>query len=226
MAGVKKGKLIVIEGNDGSGKTTQLNLLLDYLKRKKIPHKTMDFPQYYDSFFGKFLAAFLRREHGKLEHANPYLLTFPFAMDRASAAPKIRLWLNKGYFVICNRYATSNMAHQSGRLPKKERSKYVDWDLEFEYKINKLPKEDKVIFLHLPYRQSLKLMAQRTKRNYINGKNKDMVETNVSYIRNSEEAYLQLLERFPHWIKIECLSKGKLRTPEDIHEEVKKTLKI
>lgn len=226
MAGNKKGKLIVIEGNDGSGKTTQVKLLLTYLKKKKIPYKTLDFPRYYDSFFGKFLAAFLRREHGKLENANPYLLTFPYAMDRASAGGMIRKWLDQGYFVICNRYATSNMAHQSGRLPKKERKAYVDWDMEFEYKINKLPKEDKVIYLHLPYKYSLKLIAQRGKRDYNNKKNKDMVEADTEYIKNSEEAYLVLLKRFSHWVKIECLDKGKLKTAENIHEEIKKILKI
>ena len=233
MAGTKnirlsarRGKLIVIEGNDGSGKTTQLNLLIKYLKQRKIAYKTLDFPRYYDSFFGKFLAEFLRREHGKLEHANPYLLTFPFALDRASAGDEIRKWLAEGYFVICNRYATSNMAHQSGRLPKKDREKYVDWDMEFEYKINKLPKEDLVVFLHLPYKYSLKLIAQRGKRDYTNNKNRDMVEADTDYIKNSEEAYMELLKRFSHWVRIECIEKGKLRTPEDIHQEVLKVLKL
>ncbi len=223
---IKKGKLIIIEGNDGSGKTTQVNLLLSYLKKKKMSYKTLDFPRYYDSFFGKFLAAFLRREHGRLEHANPYLLTFPFALDRASAGDKIRQWLKEGNFVICNRYATSNMAHQSGRLPKKERKQYVDWDMEFEYKINKLPKEDKVIFLHLPYKNSLRLIAKRGKRDYTNKRNKDMLEVDTEYIKNSEEAYMELLKRFSHWIKIECLEKGKLRPTEDIHQEIIKVLKI
>ena len=223
---MQKGKLIIIEGNDGSGKTTQLTLLIDYLKKKKTPVKTLDFPRYYDSFFGKFLAAFLRREHGSLENANPYLLTFPYALDRASAGGMIKKWLEKGSFVVCNRYATSNMAHQSGRLPKKERKKYVDWDMEFEYKINKLPREDKVIFLHLPYKFSLKLIAERGKRDYTNNKNKDMVEANKEYIKNSEEAYLELAKRFPHWITIECISKNKLKSKEEIHKEIIKALKI
>lgn len=226
MAGKRKGKLIVIEGNDGSGKSTQLNLLLKYLKKQKIPVKTLDFPRYYDSFFGKFLAAFLRREHGKLENANPYLLTFPFALDRAAASGEIRNWLSRGYIVICNRYATSNMAHQSGRLPKKERKAYVDWDMEFEYKINKLPKEDKVIFLHLPYKYSLKLISKRGKRDYTRKKNVDMVEADTTYIKNSEEAYNELLKRFPHWVKINCVTNGKIRPIEEIHKEIKKVLKI
>src|SRR3989338_5939774 len=153
MAGSKKNKFIVIKGNDGSGKTTQFKLLLKHLKSKKLQVKTMDFPLYYDSFFGKFLAEFMRGEHGKLENINPYLLTFPFALDRASALKTINKWRNKGYFLVFNRYVTSNLAHQSGRLPtKKERKKFVDWNMHFEYKINKLPKEDIVVFLHVPYK--------------------------------------------------------------------------
>lgn len=222
----RKGRFIVIEGNDGSGKATQVKLLTDYLKSKKIPVKIMDFPRYYDSFFGKFLAAFLRREHGKLEHANPYLLTFPYALDRASAKDIIKKWIKDGNFLVFNRYVTSNLAHQGGRIPKKDRKKFVDWDIEFEYKINGLPREDKVVFLHLPYKWSLKLMAQRGKRDYNNKKNKDMVETDVEYIKNSEQSYVELSKRFDHWITIECVKNGKLRTIEDIHEEIKRKLKI
>lgn len=229
MAGVKKNKFIVIEGNDGSGKTTQFKLLLKYLKDKKIQTKTMDFPRYYDSFFGKFLAEFMRGEHGKLENINPYLLTFPFALDRATAANIINKWRKSNYFLVFNRYVTSNLAHQSGRLStKKERKKFVDWNMYFEYKINKLPKEDTVIFLHVPYKYSLKLMENKSRgeRKYMNGNKKDILEQDLEYIKNAEIAYLELSKRFPHWIKIECVKNGKLRSIEDIHEEIKSILKI
>ena len=230
MAGVKphKGKLIVIEGNDGSGKTTQFKLLLKYLKSKKIKAKTMDFPRYYSSFFGKFLAEFMRGEYGSHEHINPYLLTFPFALDRAQARKTINKWLSEGNHLIFNRYVTSNLAHQSGRLPKNEREKFVDWNMQFEYKINKLPKENKVVFLHVPYKYSLKLMEnkKRGERKYMKGNKKDILEQDLEYIKNAEGAYLELAKRFNHWITIECVKNGKLRTIEDIHSEIKSVLKI
>lgn len=229
MAGrAKGGKFIVIEGNDGSGKTTQLKLLLKYLKSKKVKVETMDFPRYYDSFFGKFLAEFMRGEHGSHEYINPYLLTFPFALDRAQAGQTIRKWLNEGKYLIFNRYVTSNLAHQSGRLPKSKRKKFVDWNMEFEYKINNLPKEDRVIFLHLPYKYSLKLMEDKSrgKRKYMKGSKKDILEKDFKYIKNAESAYLELAKRFGHWITVECVKNGKLREIEDIHDEIKKVLKI
>lgn len=224
----KKGKLIIIEGNDASGKTTQVNLLIKYLKSQKIPVKTLDFPRYYDSFFGKFIGGYLRGEYGQLSEVNPYLITFPYALDRASAKETIREWLDKGNFLVFNRYATTNLAHQSGRLPKKDREKFINWNLEFEYKINGLPKEDKVIFLHVPYKTSLKLMnnKDRKKREYIKGKTRDMVEKDTEYLKNSEEAFLNVSKKFSHWETVECVKDGKLRSIEDIHAEIKKTLKI
>ncbi len=128
--------------------------------------------------------------------------------------------------MVFNRYATTNLAHQSGRLPKKERKKFIDWNIELEYKINKLPKEDKVVFLHVPYKVSLRLMENHDRQNRKYAKGKDMVEKNLEYLENSEEAFLGLVKRFPHWIKIECVKNGNLRTPEDIHEEIKRVLKI
>ncbi len=222
-----KGKFIVIEGNDGSGKSTQVQLLLEYLKKKKIPTKTLDFPQY-EEFFGKFIGDYLKGKYGELKDVNPYLITFPYALDRLSVAEKIRKWIKEGNMLVFNRYVPSNLAHQSGRLPKKDRKKYVDWDVELEYKINKIPKEDKVIFLHVPYKFSLSLMENKDRgaRKYLKGAKKDMVESNVDYVKNSEEAYLALAKRFPHWVTIECVKNGKMKSREEIHEEIKKALKI
>jgi len=222
-----KGKLIVIEGNDGSGKTTQLKLLEQYLQSQNIPVETIDFPRYYDSFYGKLLARFLKGEFGTLNQVNPYLLSVIFALDRAQAKKEIEQWLAKGVIVLSNRYATSNMAHQAGRVPKNKRKDFVLWDDELEYAINKLPRENVVIFLHVPHKISQKLMKgeDRANRSYLKGKVRDMVEKNKIYLKNAEETYLWLAKKFPHWVTIRCVnSKGELRPKEDIHAEIKKTL--
>lgn len=221
-----KGKLIVIEGSDGAGKTTQLGLLKAYLDSQGHPVETVDFPRYYDSFYGKMIANFLRGEYGPLETVNPYLISVVYAADRGSAAPEMHKWLSEGKAILSNRYATSNLAHQSGRIAPLKRKAFIEWDLELEYEVNKIPKEDIVIFLHVPVEISLELMKNkdRQKRDYTKNK-KDMVEKDVNYLKKSEEAYLTLVKKFPHWVKIECVdSDGNLRTREDIHEEIKKVL--
>ncbi len=221
------GKLIVIEGSDGSGKTTQLQLLKKYIDEKKIKTQTVDFPQYYDSFYGKFIARYLRGEFGDLATVNPYLISFPYALDRLAAAKKIYSWLKSGKIVLLNRYTPSNLAHQSSRLEKKEREEYLKWSLELEYKENKLPPEDLVVFLYVPYKYAQRLMqnTDRAGRAYTKGKTKDIVEGNVAYLKNSEKAYLGLLERFSHWVKIDCVKEGKLLSIEEIHNEVVSVLK-
>lgn len=222
-----KGKLIVIEGGDGSGKTTQLKLLQEYLKSKNIPVKTIDFPRYYGSFYGKLLARFLKGEFGELAQVNPYLLSVIYALDRVQAKEEIEQWLAKGTIVLSNRYATSNMAHQAGRVPKNKREEFILWDEELEYTVNKIPREDLVIFLHVPYTISQKLMrgSDRANRSYLRGKVRDMVEKNKTYLKNAESAYLWLAKKFLHWVTIECVNaNGELRQKEDIHEEIKKVL--
>ena len=153
------GKLIVIEGSDGSGKTTQLQLLKKYIDEGRVRKtRTVDFPRYCDSFYGKFIARYLRGEFGDLSTVNPYLISFPYALDRLGAAKKIYSWLKSEKMVLLNRYTPSNLAHQSSRLKGKEREAYLKWSLEFEYHENKLPVEDLVIFLYVPYKYAQKLM--------------------------------------------------------------------
>ncbi len=226
MAGADKGKFIVIDGSDGSGKTTQLNLLKNYLDKKNIPVAVFDFPQY-KTFHGETVGRFLAGEFGPLDSVSPYLLAYPYALDRLGASPHIKAALAEGKVVLANRYVASNLAHQSGRLPKKDRRSFVDWDIEFEYYLNGLPREDLLIYLYVPSVLARKLMKNkdRGKREYLSGKAKDMVEDNKKYLSDSEEAYLDLLERFDHWIKIDCTnSKGQLLSKEEIHENIKMEL--
>ncbi|HWY79067.1 MAG TPA: hypothetical protein VNW29_01790 [Candidatus Sulfotelmatobacter sp.] len=213
-----RGTLIVLEGNDGSGKATQTKLLYEYLQTKKINVKIIDFPRYTDSFYGKFIARFLQGEFGKLEEINPYIISIVYAEDRAAAKYEIDGWLSEGAIVLANRYVASNLAHQSGRLPMKERAAFMKWDSELEYEVNKLPREDLTIYLHVPYALSQKLLAAKEKK-------EDMVEQDVAYLRNAEDAYTKLAKQFSHWETIECVAKnGKLRTVDAIHTDIKKLL--
>jgi dTMP kinase len=224
---MKKGKLIVIEGSDGSGKATQLNLLKDFLQSKNHTVEAIDFPRYYDSFYGKMVARFLRGEFGKLQEVNPYLISVIYAQDRAQAREEMENWLKKGIIVLANRYATSNQAHQCGRLPKRERDEFLKWDIELEYEINKIPREDIVIYLNIPYQISLKLMRnkERGERAYTKGKKRDIVERDEIYLKNAEDTYKWLAKKFLHWEMITCVdAKGNLKTKEAIQEEIKKIL--
>jgi len=202
-------------------------LLKKYYTSKKAPFKSLKFPQYTNTFFGKTIAKFLRGELGKLSHINPYLISMVYAMDRAEARDKMYRWMNDGKTILLDRYVTSNMAHQCGRLPKKEWSKYLRWLDELEYKINNVPREDIVVYLYVPYEISAELMnhADRKGRSYTKGKQKDILEESKEHLKQAEKTYLYLHKRFPHWVKIECVKNGKLRSREDIHEEIIAALK-
>jgi dTMP kinase len=219
------GKLIVIEGIDSSGKTTQLNLLKDFFKKNSIPFKTIDFPRY-ESFYGVMIARFLRGEFGPLDQVNPYIISVIYALDRKDAKADIEKWLQEGFMVISNRYATSNMAHQAGRLPDNKKADFIVWDEELEYKVNKIPREDIVIFLDMPVKQSQVLMKNDDRvQSYRQGKKKDMVEKDETYLTNSEKTYKWLFEQFPHWVRVECVdTAGNLLSKPQIHEEIKKIL--
>jgi dTMP kinase len=224
---MKRGKLIVIEGIDGSGKSTQLELLKQYYKAEKLKFQSMKFPQYKNTFFGKTLAKFLRGEMGKLQTINPYLISMVYAMDRAEAREKMYRWLNEGNTILLDRYVSSNMAHQCGRLPKKERKKFLRWINELEYGVNHIPLEDLIFLLHIPYQKAAELLdgADRKNRAYTKGEQKDMVEKNMVYLRNAEETYLWLAKQNSHWITIECCDKeGNLKSRETIHNEIVREL--
>lgn len=215
MAGkAEKGKFIIIEGNDGSGKTTQLELLKNYLNRKQIPVAFFDFPQY-QTFHGEFLGRLFSGEFGDLDDINPYLVTFPFALDRLGAAPYIKAALDAGKVVLSNRYVTSNLAHQSGRLPKEKRRSFIDWNIELEYYVNGLPREDAVVFLYVPQKQVSKLLRTRKRRGV------DIAESDKAYLSGAEDSYLYLADRFDHWIRIDCTDeKGKILPKGEIHKKI------
>lgn len=226
MANPEHGKFIVIDGNEGSGKATQASLLKDYFEDQKIQVATFDFPQY-DTFHGKLIGRFQMGEFGNPNDISPYLSTYPYALDRAAVAPQIKSALDEGKIIIANRYVTSNFAHQSGRLPQDQRKAFVDWNMEFEYGEMGIPREDLVIYLFVPHEVSQQLMQnkERSKREYTKGQTTDLLESDQNYLTESEKAYLELVERFDHWVKIICVDKdGKMMSREKIHELIREEL--
>ena len=219
----RKGKLIVIEGGDGSGKTTQAELLVEYLKSQKIPVKYVDFPQYYKSFHGKTVGKFLKGDFGKINEVSPYLASLAYALDRTSVKQEMEEFLAQGGYIVANRYATSNMAHQAAKCnTEEEREEFLKWIYELEYKVHKIPKENLVIYLHVPYEYAAELTQKRALQK---GTEQDIAEKNIDHQKKSEAMYLILSKKYRHWKTVECVENGELLSQEKIFQLILKLIK-
>lgn len=217
-----QGKFIVFEGSDGSGKTTQVEALRAFLEKKNYSHIAFDFPRYADTFHAKTIAKYLSGEYGDPTKQNPYLASLAYALDRLTVREEIYYALNDGKIVLANRYVPSNKAHQGAKLPASKQAEFFGWLDELEYEVNKIPREDLVIFLYLPVDVSMKLARER-QRELVSRKS-DLHEENSGYQAAVEKTYLKLAKN-PHWVKIDCVKNGDLRLKEDIHREVVVVLK-
>ena len=216
----QKGKLIIIEGGDGSGKGTQAQLLVSFLKKKKILVKYFDFPQYYQTFHGQTVARYLRGEFGTLDNISPYLASLAYALDRLSAKEQMEDFLKRGGVIIANRYTPSNMAYQGARFSnEKEREKFFQWLYELEYKINKIPKENLVIYLYVPWEIGVELTAKKGDRQYLLGK-EDIHEKNIDFRKKVEQMYLHLSKTKKNWVVLNCVENGKILPKEVIHQKI------
>jgi dTMP kinase len=209
---MQKGKLIVIEGTDGSGKTTQAKLLLDYLKAKKIPSAYISFPRYRESMWADMITKYLLGDFGKIDDLDPYVVSLMFAGDRLSAAPQIKSWLSEGRVVVCNRYVPSNIGHMAAKMKTQSlREKYIKWLEKLEYGENGIPKEDLVILLQVDPKISRKLMKKRVP---------DIHETNLKYQEKVYKVYDYLATTKKNWVKVSCVTSGKIMDPKQIGKKV------
>ncbi len=223
----QRGKLIVIDGTDGSGKATQTDLLVAHLKKDKKEVKVIDFPDYYSNFFGKFIGHCLSERYYDFVKVHPKIASVLYAADRFESKDKIKSWLKAGNIVIANRYASANQIHQGGKISNtKKREGFLKWLAEMEYEVFKIPKPDVVFYLNVPIPTVLKLIRERNKKSrraYL-GKKKanksDVHEKDVKFLENSRKSALWLAKTQKGWVKVECITEGKLDKPEIIHKKV------
>jgi len=219
-----KGKLIVIEGLDSSGKATQTKLLVKRLKKEGMSCTFVSFPRYYSSFYGQMVARYLRGEFGKINTIHPYLASLLYTWDRYFFKEKLKKWLQQGKIVIADRYTTANMLYQGAKLKsKKEKDYFLKWLSNLEYKIHGLPLPDKVIYLYVLLKIVLQWKKKKGKRRYLKNK-KDIHEINITYLRKVEAQALVLAKKY-RWSKIDCIKKGHVLSKKEVAEEVWKIVK-
>lgn len=219
---------VVIEGLDGSGKSTQLRLLREYLDRNNIAFKYLHFPRLEEGVYGKLIARFLRGEMGANEEVDPYLVALIFAGDRADAARLIRKWMDDGYLVIVDRYVYSNIAFQCAKLSsEQDRDNLRDWILEFEYEYNLLPRPDINLYLNVPFeftRDQLNKAREGEDREYLKGE-RDIHEENLDFQEQVRQMYLSLSKYVNDVEIIHCMDQdGKMLPPEAISQLIWKQM--
>src|ERR1700677_1576459 len=214
-----RGKFIVLEGIDGSGKRTQLEMLVRAFASRGVACSQISFPRY-DGFFGKMAGQYLNGDFGSLEAVDPHFSALLYAGDRFEAKPRIESDLASGQTVVADRYIGSNLAHQSARVPPDKRAEFLQWLNQLEYQVYALPAEDLVIYLRVPPAEAHRLVGEKAARDYTKLRH-DIHESDLAHLQATSEVYDQLA-RQPNWLKIECYDAAAraLRAPESIHQDI------
>lgn len=221
---MKKGKLIVLDGSDGSGKATQTRFLIARLKQEGYKVQTLDFPQYETNFFGALVGKCLAGEYGDFIAVNPHIASVLYAADRFESKQKIEGWLKKGYVVVLDRYVSANQIHQGGKIHDvKKQKEFLSWLDKMEHGAFGIPRPDQIIYLDVPIEVATKLLAQegaKSSKVYLKKKQKDQAESNPKHLTESRANALKLVKKLNRWTKIECTKKGELLSREAIAEKV------
>lgn len=210
---MSRGKLIVLDGGDGSGKTVQTDLLIARFRKEGLPAQTVSYPRY-ETPTGAIVKSYLNGAFGPPMEIGAKPASIFYAMDRwvsfreGALAP-----LDSGVHMVANRYAASNMAHQGSKIvDPAERTAFFRWNDELEHVIYGIPRPDLNVILHVPADVSISLIDGR-------GNVKDGHE-NVEHLRRAEATYLELARSFPGFVLVECVRDGRLLPREEIHELV------
>lgn len=221
MSETRKGKFIVIEGTDGSGKAEQTKRLIARLAAAGFSVEELDFPQY-----GKpsayFVERYLRGEYGPAAATGPKKASLFYALDRFDIGEKIVAALNRGAVVVSNRYVASNLGHQGAKISDdRERAEFFRWDYELEYGILGIPKPDLNVVLRVSAETAYELVAKKGERAHLFGEKRDIHEADIEHLRMAERVYLEIVAVFPgEFTLIECVARGVLLPREAIQEKV------
>ncbi len=217
--------LIVLEGLDGAGKSTQVKRLREYLTQRCGLLEYIHFPRYEAPVYGDLITRFLKGEFGSIEVVHPQLVALLFAEDRHGAAPAMRQALKEGKTVLLDRYVYSNIAYQCAKLKDvQERGKLRDWIFNTEYGNFELPKPDLNLFLDVPIgfvEQSLTHQREGQDRNYLAGA-QDIHEASIAFQQAVRDMYVAETARDPKFRRIDCSgAQGEMLPPDAIFDKVR-----
>ena len=211
------GKLIVIEGTDGSGKSTQFRLLTDRLESEQVKFQKLVFPQYSEPS-SALIRMYLGGEFGKSpSDVNAYAASAFYSVDRYASYRKVwGKWYEEGGLVVSDRYTTSNAVHQASKEPEDKREDFLNWLYDFEYDKLGLPRPDLVIYLDVPTDFTEKMLRHRESETNTHA---DIHEQDMQYLATCRRMGRTAAEHYG-WTVIRCVRDGAMRSMEDIHEEI------
>lgn len=211
------GKLIVIEGTDGSGKSTQFRLLTDRLESEQVKFQKLVFPQYSEPS-SALIRMYLGGEFGKSpSDVNAYAASAFYSVDRYASYRKVwGKWYEEGGLVVSDRYTTSNAVHQASKELEDKREDFLNWLYDFEYDKLGLPRPDLVIYLDVPTDFTEKMLRHRESETHTHA---DIHEQDMQYLATCRRMGRAAAEHYG-WTVIRCVRDGAMRSVEDIHEEI------
>jgi dTMP kinase len=213
-----RGKFIAIEGIDGSGKRTQLDLLARELELRGVDCARFSFPRY-ESSFGRLVAQYLNGDFGPLAAVDAHLSALLYAGDRFESKAELESALNAGKTVLADRYIASNLAHQTARVGPERRLEFLAWLRKLEYGLYGLPAEDLVIYLRLPVSEAQRLVGMKEAREYTSLQ-RDLQEADQKHLEQAALVY-ESLAMEANWVTVNCSSGDQgLMTVEEIHAAV------
>lgn len=217
-------KFIVLEGLDGSGKSTQTKLLKEFFNRKKLKYKYLHFPKTDDGVFGELVSMFLRGELGAIDQVHPYIAALLYAGDREHSKKTILDWKNENYYILVDRYVLSNIAFHTAKFNSiEEKEKLTDWIFNLEYNYFKIPKPDIEIFLDVPFsftKDSLEKNRLGDDRAYLKGKS-DIHEESLDFQESVRQEYLRCKDYSPNYHLLRCSNdKGEMLQAQDISNKI------